>query len=336
MRLGTNALFASALFTAWACAHQTGSDLGGSASDNPAGKGGSAAKGGTGGSSASGGSGGSSASSTGGTSASAGKGGTGTGGSSTGGSATGGSATGGSATGGSGNTSARGGSGGGTAGDTANGGQAGDDTIPPDVLANADVVLRYIARGHADTANAVDTQLFFENKSDDPLPLSQVKVRYWTTFEAGYGNLNCYFAAIIGASNVTLDVVDDGPNTHVLIGFKAGEVPAHNSSPFTNTEFQMKVDATGSGLFDQSNDWSFDGGATETSPPAPNGKITVYLADKLIWGCEPSKRCAGDDGAGGQGGQGGQAGETSTGGTGTGGSISAGQGGEPNAGQGGA
>lgn len=334
MALGARALFGSALFLAWACAHQTGSDLGGSASDNPAaGKGGSAAKGGTGGTSAKGGSGGSSASSTGGTSTSAGKGGTGTGGSSTGGSATGGSATG-----GSGNASASGGSGG-TSGDSANGGQAGDDTIPPDVLANADVVLRYFTRaeGSKDDAAAIDTILYFENKSDDPLPLSQTKVRYWTTFEAEYTQLACYYAAIIGKANVTLEAVEDGADTHILIGFKDGSVPAHNASPFKNTEFQMKVDATG-GTFDQTNDWSFDGAHEDGGGvPVANAKITVYLADKLIWGCEPSGKCAGDDnGAGGQGGQGGQAGETGTGGTGTGGSVSAGQGGEPNAGQGGA
>ncbi|HWP08457.1 MAG TPA: cellulose binding domain-containing protein [Polyangiaceae bacterium] len=337
MALGARALFGSALFLAWACAHQTGSDLGGSSSDNPtAGKGGSSAKGGT---SANGGSGGSSASSTGGTSTSAGKGGTGTGGSSTGGSATGGSSTGGTATGGSGNASSSGGSGG-TSGDTANGGQAGDDTIPPDVLANASVVLRYYARNASDTSNAVDTRLYLENKSDDALPMSQVKVRYWTTLEGTWGNLKCYHAGpnIGSADDVTLDVVEDGDDTHVLIGFTKGSIPAHNGSPFAESEFQMKIDAQGGSTFDQDNDWSFNGSLPEAStPPQPNGKITVYLADKLIWGCEPSGKCAGDDvGQGGQGGQGGQAGETGTGGSGTGGSVSAGQGGEPNAGQGGA
>jgi len=329
MALGPRALVASALLVAGACAHQTGSDLGGSAvNSGNGGKGGSSAKGGAGGTMlASGGTGGSSAS--GGTSS--GKGGTGTGGTSTGGSSTGGSSMGGSAMGGDGNTTSKGGDGG-TAGDTANGGQAGDDTIPPDVLANASVVLRYYARNANDMSNAVDTRLFFENKSDDALPLSQVKVRYWTTFETGWTNLKCYFSAIIGSGNVTLDVVEDGDNTHVLIGFAAGSVPAHNGSPFTNTEFQMKLDAQG-GSFDQSNDWSFNGSLPESSnPPQPNAKITVYLADKLIWGCEPSGKCAGDDmGQGGQGGQSGQAGET-----GAGGSISGGQGGEPSAGQGGA
>jgi hypothetical protein len=326
MALGARALFGSALFAAWACAHQTGSDLGGSASDNPAGKGGSAAKGGAGGTSASGGSGGSSASSTGGTSAKAGQGGTGTGG----------SATGGSATGGSGNASARGG-GGGTAGDSANGGQAGDDTIPPEVLANASVVLRYYARNASGTSNAVDTRLFLENKSDDALPMSQVKVRYWTTFESEWTNLKCYHAGTnIGSdTNVRLDVIEDGDDTHVLIEFTSGTIPAHNKSPFSESEFQMKVDAPGGGSFTQSNDWSFDGSLPEAStPPQPNAKITVYLADKLIWGCEPSRKCAGDDGAAGQGGQGGQAGEAGNGGV--AGSVSAGQGGEPNAGQGGA
>jgi len=324
-KLAGRTLLASALFTAWACAKATDSDLGGSVVDSQAGK---PASGGVGGTMvAKGGSGGSSASSTGGTSAAAGKAGTGTGGSSTGGSATGGSSAG-----GSGNASGKGGTGGSTGG-TSSGGNAGDDGVPPDVLARAKVVLRHIARNHSSSANAVDVRLFFENKADDALDLANVKVRYWTTLEGTYGNLACYYAAILGKENVTLSIVEDGDDSHVLIGFKNGEVPAHNGSPFTNTEFQMKVDAQNGSMFDQDNDWSY-APLTADNPPEPNDKITVYLADKLIWGCEPSGTCAGDGGAGGQGGQGGEAGQPATGGTAQGGAS--GQGGEPTSGQGGA
>jgi len=320
-RVGGRALLASALFSAWACAKATDSDLGGSeVVSSGAGKGGSGGAGGT--MLAKGGSGGSSASSTGGTST-GGRGGTGTGGSSTGGSATGGGATG-----GTGNASGNGATGGSTGG-SSTGGNAGDDGVPPDVLARAKVVLRHIARNASSTSNAVDTRLFFENKSDDDLSLTQVKVRYWTTLEGAWGNLECYYFALAEESNVTLQYIADGDDSHVVIGFKVGTIPAHNGSPFTNTEFQMKVDAQNGGTFTQSNDWSFDA-LTADNPPEPNDKITVYLADQLIWGCEPSNVCAGDGGAGGQGGQGGEAGQA------TGGTVQGGQGGEPTSGQGGA
>jgi hypothetical protein len=314
VRLGGRVLLASALFAAWACATATDSELGGSPVEpSSAGKGGHSGAGGT--MLAKGGSGGSSASSSGGTTS--GRGGTGTGGSSTAGSGTGG------AKGGTGNTAGNEASGG-----TSTGGNAGDDGVPPEVLARAKVVLRHIARNASSTSSAVEAKLFFENKSDDALDLSHVKVRYWTTLEGTWGNLKCYYSALGDESDVTLQYVADGDESHVVIGFKAGTVPAHNAAPFGTTEFQMKVDAQNGATFIQSNDWSFDA-LTADDPPEPNDKITVYLANELVWGCEPSGDCAGEGGAGGQGGQGGEAG-AETGGTGPGG-----QGGEPSSGQGG-
>lgn len=309
---------AAALLSVWSCAKQTSSDLGGGAITPPGGKSGAGAAG-RAGNAARGGSGGSGAVSSGGT-------GTGTGGV---GASAGAS------------NAATGGTGGSTGGTAPQGGDAGDNGLPPGVLENTSVVLRYIARNHDAQSSAVDARFFFENKADAALGLAHVLVRYWTTPEASYGNLQCYFAAIIGKSNVTLAFVDAGADSHVDLTFASGEVPAHNQAPFTSTEFQMKLDAMDGGSFDQSNDWSFDPTATSDNPPVPNPKIAVYLGGELVWGCEPNGTCAGEGGAAGAGGQGGQGGQSESGGSAgdmtQGGAPSAGQGGEPAlvAGQGG-
>jgi hypothetical protein len=311
-----SAFVAAALLSVWSCAKQTSSDLGGGAISPPGGKSGAGAAG-RAGSAARGGGGGSGAVSSGGT-------GTGTGGA-------------GGTSAGTGNA-ATGGSGGSTGGSAPQGGDAGDNGLPPGVLENTSVVLRYIARNHDAQASAVDSRFFFENKADAALGLSNVLVRYWTTPEVSYANLKCYYAAIGGSSNVTLAFVDAGADSHIDLTFASGEVPAHNAAPFTSTEFQMKLDAQG-GSFDQSNDWSFDGTLTSDNPPAPNPKVAVYLAGELVWGCEPNGTCAGEGGAAGAAGQGGQGGQNEAGAAGDttqGGAPSAGQGGEPAvAGQGG-
>ena len=339
-------LLGATLLCAYACAKATDSDLGGGAYDPRAGRGGSGAKPGTAGFGGTGGS------STGGTAgrggSSSGRAGTGTGGSSTGGTGTGGTGTGGSS--GSGNATATGGTGNSTGGTLNQGGEAGDVGIPPDVLANANVVLHYAAHNHDATSQAVEAYLYFENKSADPLDLTHTLVRYWTTPEGSYGNLKCYYAMSIGTANVLLAFVPAGDESHIDITFAAGSIPAHNTS-IRDTVFQMKLDAQNGDTFDQTNDWSFDGTLTSETSPAPNPKIAVYLADKLVWGCEPGGKCAGEDGAGGAGGQGGESGVGGTAGSGatsgSGGTAGsgatggidqggAGQGGEPSVGQGGA
>ena len=306
-RVQTKVVLALAVLAAWACAKANDSELGGGAYDPnaKAGSGGTSAKGGAGGSSATAG--------------------TSTGGSSgKGGSAASGGA---SATGGTSATGGAGGSTGGTGGSTTDGGAAGDPGVPPDVLANASVILYYQAKNATEMTGTVDMRLLLENKSKDALDLSRVVVRYWMTAEPSAVNTHTYYHAPTILENAPT-FVDDGANSHVEFTFSGDTIPGHNSD-LNATEFQATLDAANNQKFDQSDDWSFNGAFTGN--PQPNDKITVYLAGKLIWGCEPSGKCpttSGAGGAGGEGGQAGQAGQAGGGGTSAGQSGDAGMGGQ--------
>jgi hypothetical protein len=316
------------LFCVYACAKATDSDLGGGAYDpNAAGKSGSGAKPGTGGT---GGTGGSSAGGT------AGRGGSTSGRAGTG--PAGGS--GGTSPGGTGNAAATGGAGGSTGGSIDQGGQAGDDGVPPDVLANADVVLLYVNQQTGSPVNQAQMKLYLMNQSDDALDLAHVVVRYWMTAEVSDFDLKSYYAASM-VSHFTLAYVEAGSESRIEVTFSSGSIPAHNTDK-NQVELQVALQGVNGAEVDQRNDWSFNASLTRENPPDANPKVTVYLAGKLVWGCEPSGKCAGEDGAGGAGGQGGESGAGGSGatggtsGTGQGGQIGAGQGGEPSAGQGGA
>ena len=65
---------------------------------------------------------------------------------------------------------------GGTAG-PGNGGSAGKGGVPPDVLERAEVIMHYQAKNTTPTnSSAVEMSLYFQNASDDALPLDAVEV----------------------------------------------------------------------------------------------------------------------------------------------------------------
>jgi hypothetical protein len=305
----------------WACAKSNDSPLGGGAYDpnGKAGASGGSGKTGTGGSAAAGGS-----------SATGGKGGSSAGGSSASGgsSAAGGS----SATGGSGGTGGTGGSTGGS------GGSGAGCSADPDLLENAEIVVRYIGVNTTASSSSIEARLFIENKMDVALDLARLSVRYWMTSEADSYILESYYQGDYIKTGppeyVNLAFVDDGSDSHVAAHFTGGEIPSN--AELWKTEFQIKLDGTNGEKFDQADDWSF-APACKSDPALPNDKITAYVDGTLVWGCEPSGKCP-DFGMGGAGGQGGEAGAAGAG-TGGGGSSAGGASGDTGmsgAGQGGA
>ena len=303
----------------WACAKANDSKLiyDGEERGGRAGAGGSAARGGT--NAGKGGSSGGSAGSgnSGGSAGSSGKSGGGSGGSS---SATGGSSAGGRANDG-GSTS--------TGGTAASSGDAGEGGIDPDVLARAKLVLHYQVKEPKARSMSVEMRLFLQNQSDDAMPLAPIEVRYWMTSEPGVPRLDSYYAAAATTSRV-LRFEEHGDDSYVKVTFGSGTLSARTSD-INSTEFQIKADADGDD-FDQTDDYSFD--PSFTVQPAPHDKITVYLQNRLVWGCEPSGACPshGEGGAGGEGGESGAAGQSgASGASGEGGSSpgEGGKGGEP-------
>ncbi len=188
---------------------------------------------------------------------------------------------------------------GGSAGSSGGGGKAGGGGtggvvgVPPDVLANAAVVLHYQTDKTTADTPTIFMKMFIENKSDDPLPMASVKVRYWFTSEAAAPVLKHFFQGGNIAGQAEAFVLDAG-NSHVLITFSGNSIA--KGADLNASEFQLQIE---NGAQNQSNDYSWQPAYTSRMP---HDKITVYLSDKLIWGCEPSGTCAGDAGAGGAGG----------------------------------
>jgi hypothetical protein len=172
---------------------------------------------------------------------------------------------------------------GGTAGVRAGGGTSAVG-VPPSVLANASAIVYYQTDKATAATNVISMRLYVENKSSDPLPLANVKLRYWFTAEVT-PTLHNYFNgnAITGELQT---FVSDGPNSHVLFSFSGTSLA--QGADLNASEIQLQID-NNTGMFAQADDFSWQPAYTSRMP---HDKITLYLADELIWGCEPSGKCA--------------------------------------------
>lgn len=200
------------------------------------------------------------------------------------------------------------------------GGKGGSgSTVPPEVLANARVIVDYKTEHATAVDKTIQMLLHVINQSDDPLPMTNVKIRYWFTAEA-VPSLHQYYTGD-DVRPPSAMFVDDGENSHVLMTFGAGVIK--KGDDISRSEIQLVID-NNTTPFDQADDFSWQP-TSKTS--TPNGKITLYLDDKLIWGCEPSGTCADDSaGMGGAGGVG--AGGADAGGAGASGASTGGAGGQ--------
>ncbi len=173
--------------------------------------------------------------------------------------------------------------GGGKAGAGGSGGMVG---VPPDVLERASVVLRYQTDQATANTQKIFMKMFLVNQSDDPLAMANVKVRYWFTSEAASPTLGAFHVGNNIKGQVNAFVLD-AANSHILITFSGDSID--KGDDINLNEFQLQIEG---GAQNQSNDWSWQ---PAYSTHMPHDKITVYLADKLIWGCEPSGACFDDD-----------------------------------------
>lgn len=249
------------------------SSLGGStATGGSAGTGGSGAAGGSapmGGSTATGGVGGTVGGSKGGSTAAGG----------TGGSlATGGS----TSTGGS---TAAGGSGG---TGMPSGGMTGQAGMGTSLTGDGSYIVFYEAADAHAMTSTVSMSLYIMNQTADALDLSTVEVRYWMTAEPAAPATHSYYSAT-GVKLNTPPTFVAGPPSYLSFTFAKGGSVAAKNKVLNDTEFQGTVDTT-MGMFDQTNDWSFN--AKDTMPQA-NPNVTLYVAGKLVWGCEPTGVCPG-------------------------------------------
>jgi len=202
----------------------------------------------------------------------------------------------GKAAGGSAGSSGSGGKGGtgGSSGAGGSGGSGGSGGVPPDVLMNASAIVYYETTHTTASDKTIQMKLHIVNQSADPLPLASVKIRYWFTAEATPALHQYYVGPSVKDPKAAF--VNDGENSHALLTFGGGSIVKGGDINASEVQLEMTGDPN---TFDQSDDFSWDPSAKTSTP---NGKITLYLADVLIWGCEPSGECAG--GGGGDGGAG--------------------------------
>lgn len=180
---------------------------------------------------------------------------------------------------------------GGTGGEGSNGtGGTSTTGVPPDVIENAEIVLLYEIDSPQATTASIFMHLYLRNQSDDDFPLGESEVRYWLDDDGRNYTMASHYQGP-GIGSITLSKGTDGDDQYVAVTFDAGATLDANTIDLNRNEFQVKLDAAG-GNFDQTNDYSYAPSLTSTSE---HDRITVYLAGELIWGCEPSGKCAGDD-----------------------------------------
>jgi len=182
----------------------------------------------------------------------------------------------------------------GTASTAGSGGAGGSTGVPPDVLARADAIVHYQTSHTAASDGTIQMKLFIINQSADDLPMASVKIRYWFTAEVT-PELHQYYTGP-QAQQPLATFVSDGESSHTLLTFGGGVIK--KGGDINASEVQLEM-TNNSGKFNQADDFSWEPTSTTSKP---NGKITLYLANKLIWGCEPSGACFDDAGAGGAGG----------------------------------
>lgn len=200
----------------------------------------------------------------------------------------------------------------------------GGSGVPPDVLERASAIVEYQTEHVMASDGTIQMKLYVVNQSADDLPMANVKIRYWFTAEVAPMLYQYYVADQLKPTQAVF--VDEGADSHALLTFGNGAIKKGGDIALSEIQLEIKNNTD---KFDQADDFSW---APTSTTRKPNDKITLYLEDKLIWGCEPSGACFDDDmGAGGAGGMPGAAGMPGAGGDpGAGGMPGAG--GEPDAG----
>jgi endoglucanase len=140
--------------------------------------------------------------------------------------------------------------------------------------------------------NSIKPYIQIINSTSISLPLSQLKLRYWYTIDSAQlqsywcdwaqlscGNVSGAFVPIASGSPLHTTLSD----TYLEIGFgaNAGSIAPGKSSG----EIQNRFNKNDWSLFNQYNDYSYDGSKTSY---AEWNRITLYRNGALVWGIEPA------------------------------------------------
>lgn len=167
-------------------------------------------------------------------------------------------------------------------------GHGGMDTTSAVVEVQSGLKVQYRVRGHCrPLSKQLSPDFRIVNGSDNPVPYSELTLRYWYTDEGNGRQLFWCDHAVVGTRYikgefVALDSPLDKANNYVEIRFTSSRsIPAGGNSGEINTRIQK----SNGKWYDQRNDYSFDPSKRQFSDWS---HVTLYRNGKLFWGTEPS------------------------------------------------
>lgn len=158
------------------------------------------------------------------------------------------------------------------------------------------VQLEYRVIDAAISSNVIRYGFRITNKSGVDLSLDELEVRYWYSSEPAGTNIYTPENAPIGTANIsgaTGTISNEfymglfiSPNAVITLGQGGDGVTANFLPNNSNTGvIEGRINEQNWGIFDQSNDYSFDASVTDY---ANYQNINVYYKGKLVWGTQPA------------------------------------------------
>jgi len=157
----------------------------------------------------------------------------------------------------------------------------GDEAIT--CLAVGDLHVQYKAADASATDQQIKPHFNLVNVGAEPVPLSELTVRYWYTrdttavqeFACDYAVIGC---GVISGAFTAVERV--GADHYFELSFASGTLGAGAQTG----EIQVRFNNVGWAAYDESSDYSYEPGHTAF---ADWYKTTLYRRGQLVWGAEP-------------------------------------------------
>jgi hypothetical protein len=172
--------------------------------------------------------------------------------------------------------------------------RSGDEVAPlacDDITSNGRLAVYYYTGNQEPQTQDVNMHLAVVNFTAETARLSQVTVRYWFTDEgAGKSNILAMYYTPPTLAKITTKFLPATPlriGADTVLEFTFTPSPDAGVTFLETTEFNFAFHKDNyAATYDLANDYSYDGRLNKSF--GRNPKITAYLGNQLVWGCEPS------------------------------------------------